>query len=304
MIFNIKHINLHSTFTIIYPLNAFDDILTLEELQAYRKGSLSDSQQVKIRRLRTEDPFLADAVEGLEEMEQPEMLEEMVPNIQAKTQKLLFRKRGGKFIHLSVIQYALVGTVLLLLWISMLMIRSTEKSKPARTQKGVPVHIQPELDSLIRVQPQPREAKPSLTKPSKDSPAVSSKAKISQHLPPVQLRAESFMMDSLEKMLRNPPVVEHKPSMVESSSNPATLPTKPAKKKPRKAQTAPKLVQEESPFSLRQPDLNFSEGMAAFQQVRYAEAQKCFERVSPSSSLYPEARRMSLLCEKYLKAGK
>lgn len=286
-------------------MNAFDDILTLEELQAYRKGSLSDGQRAKLQRLRTEDPFLADAVEGLEEMEQPEILAEMVPNIQAKTQKLLFRKRGGEFIHLSVVHYALVGAVLLLLWASMMMIRSTERPKPAPTQKGVPVHIQPELDSLIRVQPQAREAKPSLTKPPKDSPTVSSKAQAApQNFPPVQLRAESFMMDSLEKMLRSTPVVEHKPKPVESPSNLATPPTKTAKKKPRKAQTAPNPVQEESSFSLRQPDLNFSEGMAAFQQVRYAEAKKCFERVSPGSSLYPESRRMLLLCEKYLKAGK
>lgn len=276
------------------------DILSADVLQQYLKGELSPEKKGEVEALLEQDEMAADALEGLQKMDNPAKLADFVPTIQVKVQKLLSRKRNRKFIRVSVLQYLVAAAVILLVWLSFLMLKTVEKQQNKTSIKDstqiTPLSVDsilPKKDSLI-------------SSPKKDSNA-SEKGKSSlenkdksKTNPPISVYSpQSRMMDSLERLLHTQvPTIEHTPTI--------SKPTKPSISS-QKGKIRPKIKQtQESPSpttstDIQQPDLEFLQAIDAYKKGNYDLALRLFESISKQSPFYRESLLKQAECREKMK---
>lgn len=271
--------------------------LSADLLQQYLKGELSPEKQAEVERMLAADDMAADALEGLQKMQNPEKLAEFVPSIQAKTQKLLSRKRNRKFIRVSVMQYMAAAAVILLLWLSFVLLKKVQlQEKQSAKQDSLsvtPLHkdsVSPIKDSLVSPPKNDTNTpKKSLEKANKVPVTV-------PKIEGVYLPAESRMMDSLERMLRNQsPKVENPPQIVVNPSPKSKNPSK------RKGLPLKNTGQKSSQSHLQAPDLAFTEGEYLFHTGKYADALRMFQSIAPTSPFYREAQLRQAACREKMR---
>lgn len=279
------------------------DILSADVLQQYLKGELSPEKKGEIEALLAQDPMAADALEGLQKMENPASLAEFVPTIQIKIQKLLSRKRNRKFIRVSVLQYLVAAAVILLLWLSFLMLKTVEKQQNKNSIKDSTQIIPLRTDSIL-------QKKDSLiSPPKKDSNASPKEKNVTPNKekakanPPISVYSpQSRMMDSLERLLHNQvPKIEHTPTI-----NKAKLPhTNPPKGKIRpKIKPSQNASIATASTDIQQPDLEFLQGIDAYKKGDYELALRLFQSISKQSPFYREALLKQADCRAKMKDTK
>lgn len=279
------------------------DILSADVLQQYLKGELSPEKKGEVEALLEQDEMAADALEGLQKMENPAKLAEFVPTIQVKIQKLLSRKRNRKFIRVSVLQYLVAAAVILLLWLSFLMLKTVEKQQNKISTKDSTQIIPLRTDSIL-------QKKDSLiSSPKKDSNAsqkgqssIENKDKVKTNLPISVYSPQSRMMDSLERLLHTQiPTIEHTPAI--------SKPIKPSVSS-QKGKIRPKIkqIQESSAPSfstdIQQPDLEFLQAIDAYKKDNYELALRLFQSISKQSPFYREALLKQAECRAKMKDTK
>lgn len=104
-------------------------ILTTEALQRYRKGELSEKEQQKVTEALQEDPFMADAFEGLQSMSHPDRLSDYTPVIDWNKHISPHHENRQRLLFMMWLQYAVALILLLLTWFAFLTIQRTIEKK-------------------------------------------------------------------------------------------------------------------------------------------------------------------------------
>ncbi len=106
-------------------------ILSPDALQRYLKGELSEKDKRQVEVVLEEDPFIADAMEGLQAMKNPDMLAEYAPVIDLNPFTESHRESRRELVGVAMMQYIVAIALLVLTWYGFLVIRKTQVQKEA-----------------------------------------------------------------------------------------------------------------------------------------------------------------------------
>ncbi|MBX7242353.1 MAG: hypothetical protein K1X92_11445 [Bacteroidia bacterium] len=111
-------------------------ILSPEALQRYLKGDLSETEKRKVEVVMKQDPFIADAMEGLQAMKNPDLLSEYTPVIDLNPFTETHQENRRQLVGVAMMQYLVAIALLALTWYAFLLIRKIQIQKEKNLQKN------------------------------------------------------------------------------------------------------------------------------------------------------------------------
>ncbi|MBO0935187.1 hypothetical protein J2I47_01375 [Fibrella sp. HMF5335] len=129
--------------------SAYNQPLTLDELRAYQAGQLSAAEQHRVERLLLENPFYADALEGLEAIQQAgSSLQRQTRSLHESLQERLEEAATPRRL-MPLWVASLVASVLLVLSVTFYLIYTTNPVGTAARKGNIPAitdAVQPHLE--------------------------------------------------------------------------------------------------------------------------------------------------------------
>ena len=129
--------------------SAYNQPLTLDELRAYQAGQLSAAEQHRIERLLLENPIYADALDGLEAIQQAgSSLQRQTKSLHEALQERLEQAASPRRL-MPLWVTSLAASVLLVLSVSLYLIYTTNQLASVAQKSGIPAVTpvtQPQLE--------------------------------------------------------------------------------------------------------------------------------------------------------------
>lgn len=119
-------------------------IFTPESLKRYLKGDISEKEKQAVVMALREDLFLSDAMEGLQNMKDPEKLAEYTPVIKLNRFTTIHKENRSGWVEVALLQYVVALLLLIITWFAFWVICNTHSPKSDVSKK---TYIVPSGDS-------------------------------------------------------------------------------------------------------------------------------------------------------------
>lgn len=119
-------------------------IFTPESLKRYLKGDISEKEKQAVVMALREDLFLSDAMEGLQNMKDPEKLAEYTPVIKLNRFTTIHKENRSGWVEVALLQYVVALLLLIITWFAFWVICNT---RPPKSDISKKTYIVPSGDS-------------------------------------------------------------------------------------------------------------------------------------------------------------